>query len=298
MVEIKLLNTFLAVAENNGFSRAAEKTGFVQSSVSSQIRLLEEELGVRLFERLGRKIHLTAEGERLLPYAKKIADLEREAKEALSNSDEPGGTLRIGASETLCISYLPAVLKEYRERYPGVELILRLGKATELCSWAAENEIDIAFVIDRLVVSETLSVEVLFDEPVLLLASPENEINEKIPVSPRDLENTDMILTDSGSYRMVLEEILAEENVKPASVIESGSIEAIKKLAVSGLGITHLPRAVVLEELESGQLIDLEWNGPDFRIKSQIVRHKHKWLSPALQAMIEMARDIGRGRRA
>lgn len=290
-MEMKLLNTFIAVADHCGFSRAAERTGFVQSSVSTQIRLLEEELGVRLFERLGRRIHLTGEGERLLPYAKKIVALEQEARDLLSNADAPGGTLRIGASETLCISYLPSVLKEYRERYPGVALILRLGNVSELRGWVADNEIDIAFVIDREMVSEALSVEVLFDEAILLLASPEKKINGKSPVRPGDLDGEDLILTDSGSYRMVLENILAGEGVRPASVMESGSIEAIKKLVVSGLGVTLLPRAVVLEELRSGQLADLGWGGPAFGIKSQMVRHKDKWFSPALRAMVDMARS-------
>ena len=117
-MEIKLLNTFIAVAENCGFSRAAEKTGFVQSSVSTQIRLLEEELGTRLFERLGRKICLTAEGETLLRYAEKIVGLERKAREMLSNAEQPGGTLRIGASETLCLSYLPPLLQEWPGHIP------------------------------------------------------------------------------------------------------------------------------------------------------------------------------------
>lgn len=290
-MEIKQLKTFIAVVKNGGFSRAAEKTGFVQSSISSQIRMLEEELGTRLFERLGRKTHLTAEGETLLAYAEKIAGLESEAREMLSNAQKPGGTLRIGASETLCISHLPPMLREYRTRYPGVELILRIGSAAELCSWVAENEVDIAFLIDRPVVSDILSAEILRDEPILLLASPKDGINEKSPVHPKDLERRDLILTDSGSYRSVFDEMLADESVRPASVMESASIEAIKKLVVSGLGITLLPRAVVLEELRTGQLIDLQWSGPDFRIKSQIVRHKHKWLSPALRAMIDMARS-------
>jgi DNA-binding transcriptional LysR family regulator len=115
-------------------------------------------------------------------------------------------------------------------------------------------------------------------------------VNEKNPVHPKDLNNQDLILTENGSYRMVLEDMLADEDVRPASVMESASIEAIKKLVVSGLGITLLPRVVALEELRSRQLIDLGWSGPDFQIKSQMIHHKHKWLSPALRAMIDMAR--------
>lgn len=291
-MEIKLLKTFLAVAKNSGFSRAAEKTGFVQSSVSTQIRLLEDELGVRLFERLGRKTHLTAEGKRLMSYAEKIVGLESEAREVLSGAQKPSGPLRIGSCETLCISYLPPMLREYRARYPDVELTLRLTNSDELCEWLVENEIDIAFLIDKPIVSEILLTETLFDEPIVLLASPENERIVKKPVRPKNLDGVDLVLTESGSYRTVFEDILADEDVRPGSVVDSESIEAIKKLVISGLGITLLPRAVAKEELQSGQLVELPWDGPDIGVTSQIVHHKHKWLSPALLAMIEMARCL------
>lgn len=134
------------------------------------------------------------------------------------------------------------------------------------------------------------TTEILFDEPVVLLASPEDAINEKTPVYPKDLDHADMILTEDGSYRSVFEDMLTTANVRPASFVESASIEAIKKLVVSGLGVTLLPRVVALAELQAGQLVDPGWNGPDFEIKSQMIRHKDKWLSPALQAMLEMAR--------
>lgn len=289
-MEIKLLKTFLAVAKNSGFSRAAEKTGFVQSSVSTQIRLLEDELGVRLFERLGRKTHLTAEGKRLMSYAEKIVGLESEARDVLSGAQKPSGPLRIGSSETLCITYLPPMLREYRARYPDVELILRLTNSDELCEWLVENEIDIAFLIDKPIVSEILLTETLFDEPIVLLASPENERIVKKPVRPKNLDGADLVLTESGSYRTVFDDILADEDVRPGSVVDSESIEAIKKLVISGLGITLLPRVVAKEELQSGELVELPWDGPDIGVTSQIVHHKHKWLSPALLAMIEMAR--------
>ena len=291
-MEIKLLKTFLAVAKNCGFSRAAEKTGFVQSSVSTQIRLLEEELGVRLFERLGRKTHLTAEGRRLLSYAEKIVGLESEAREMLSGAQKPSGTLRIGTCETLCITYLPPMLQEYRMRYPDVELILRLTTSTELCEWIVENEIDIALLIDEPVVSEMLLAEALLDEPIALLASPGDERIGRKPVRPQDLDGADLILTESGSYRTIFDDILAGEGARPGSVVDCESIEAIKKLVVSGLGITLLPRIVAREELLSGQLVELPWDGPGIGVKSQIVHHKHKWLSPALSALIDMARGL------
>jgi DNA-binding transcriptional LysR family regulator len=118
--------------------------------------LLEADLGVKLFERLGRKVKLTAEGFKLLTYAEQMLKLDAEAREIISDSVIPKGTLRIGASESLCISYLPSLLKEYHKCYPGVEIILKLGGAAELCNWLMENTIDVALYMDKQIFSETL----------------------------------------------------------------------------------------------------------------------------------------------
>ncbi len=291
-MEIKLLKTFLTVAKVESFSRSAEILDYAQSSISTQIQLLEEDLGTKLFERLGRKIKLTAEGRKLLIYAEQILKLDEEAREMISNSPLPKGPLRIGASESLCISYLPPLLKEYHERYPEVEIILKLGGIAELCSWLMENTIDIAFYMDRQIISEILTAERLFDEAMVVLAAAEHQIVSRIPIDPSDLNGMDLVFTESGiSYRTAMEDILAEAAVRPKSVMECGSIEVIKKLVLSGLGITLLPRVVVEEEIQKGQLVDLEWQGPDFQIKTQAVYHKDKWLSHALKALLNLERD-------
>ena len=292
-MEIKLLKTFLTVAKVESFSRSAEILDYAQSSISAQIQLLEEDLETKLFERLGRKIKLTAEGRKLLIYAEQMLKLDAEAREIISDSPLPKGTLRIGASESLCISYLPPLLKEYRRRYPEVEIILKLGGASELCCWLMENSIDIAFYMDRQISSEMLTAETLFDEAMVVLAAAEHQIVDRIPINPADLNGMDLILTESGnSYRVVMEGILAEAAIRLGSVMECGSIEAIKKLVISGLGITLLPRVVVEEELHKGQLIDLKWQGPDFQIKNQVVYHKNKWLTRALKAMMELVHEV------
>ncbi|HYF96065.1 MAG TPA: LysR family transcriptional regulator [Symbiobacteriaceae bacterium] len=294
-MEIKQLQAFTAVTRAGSFSRAAELLDYAQSSISAQIRLLEDNLGIRLFERLGRKVVLTSDGERLLPYAEQVLKLIAEAREMVAQSALPRGTLRIGAPESLCIARLPPVLKEYRRRYPEVELILKLGGSADLHRWLLDNSIDASFYLDRPLISPKLMAQTLLEEPIMLLAAPDHPITTKTPLRPTDLQGESLILTESGnSYRAVLDGFLTEAGIQPGSVLESGSIEAIKKLVISGLGVSLLPRMVVEAELQTGQLADLRWRGPDFAIRTQLVHHKDKWLSPALQALFSLTEELVR----
>jgi len=295
-VEIRQLRAFATVAQSGGFSRAAGLLDYAQSSVSAQIQLLEDELGTRLFERLGRKIALTEDGARFLAYAVQILKLAEEAARVVPGSALPRGTLRIGAPESLCISRLPALLQAYRQRYPDVELVIRMGACADFTAGLANNTLDLAFIINREVALPMLETEVLVAEPMVLVAAPGHPITRKAPLWPPDLAGEALILTETGCYRDVLERILAEDGIQPGPVMELGSIEAIRQLVTRGLGTTLLPRIVVEDELAAGRLVDLGWEGPDFRVVTQLVRHKDKWLSPALTAMADLAREtVGHG---
>jgi len=292
-MEMRQLKAFATVARSLSFSRAAEELDYAQSSVSSQIQLLEQELGTAVFERLGRKIALTDGGARLLVYAEQILKLAAEAKVAVSGSALPKGTLSIGAPESLCVSRLPALVQEYRRRYPEVEIILKMGCCLDFPRWLLNNVIDVAFCIDREIASPMLVCETLVRERMVVTAAAGHPITQKAPLWPPDLQGEPLILTESDcTYRAVLDRILADAGIQPGSVLEFGSIEAIKKLVVRGLGTTLLPYVVLEEELAAGQLVDLGWEGPDFRIATQLVHHKDKWISPPLRALLDLAREM------
>src|SRR5579884_869253 len=124
-MDLRQLTTFRMAATTLSFTRTAEALGYVQSSVTAQIIGLEEELGVKLFDRLGRRLALTDAGERLLPYAERMVALAAEARAAASGTAEPAGLLTMSAPETLCTYRLPALLRRFRERYPNVMLRLK-----------------------------------------------------------------------------------------------------------------------------------------------------------------------------
>lgn len=292
-MELRQLKAFVTVAEVRSFTRAAELLDYAQSSITTQVSLLEDELNTKLFERLGRQITLTEDGEKLLDYAEKILKLSSDAKELVSGSVTPRGTLVIGAAETLCIYRLPLILQEYRKRYPNVEFTLINGIPTDLIHWLRTSEIDVAFFLERGLNNPGLVVETLLYEPMVLVSGVGHPLIEKAPITPHDIHGETLVLCARGCfYRDAMEEILNKEGLQAGSVLELGNLEARKKCVTNGLGITLLPRITVEAELAQGSLVDLCWSGPDFTLMNHVAYHKDKWVSPALHALLELARKM------
>lgn len=289
---MRQLNTFLTVAELRSFTLAAETLGYAQSTVTTQIQLLERDLGTRLFERLGRHVGLTSEGQRLLPYAKQMAKLVTDAQNAVAHPQIPKGTLTIGAVESLCIARLPNLLNQYRQRFPEVELSLRFGGTADFYRMLGDNTIDVAFFLDRELHPPDLIPIMNLPEPMALLSLPNHPLALKEQVLPQDLARESLILTENGcQYRAVFESILNEYGIKPRCVVETGSVQTIKALVLSGMGLTLLPRIVADEEIGQGRLAVLNWSGPEIGMRTQFMVHKDKWISAALKAWIEMTRE-------
>jgi DNA-binding transcriptional LysR family regulator len=291
-MELRQLTTFRMVATTLSFTRTAAALNYVQSSVTAQIQALEEELGVRLFDRLGKRVVLTDAGERLLTYAEKILALSEEARLAVSDTDEPVGTLTISATDTLCAYRLPALLQQFRLSYPHVRLEFRPISFSQIRQSVAEGEIDIGFEMEESMAATGLMIEPLIREPLVLIAPPEHRLVQLECVGPANLEGESMLLTEAGcSYRNMFQRALAREGIRPASVVEFNSVEAIKQCVMVGMGVTVLPKVTVESEIAQGRLVDLAWDMPDFYILTHMIWHKEKWLSPALQAFLKMARE-------
>ena len=154
-----------------------------------------------------------------------------------------------------------------------------------------DNLIDVAFSLGRKIDSDEFVAEVEFDEPMVLLAYSGHPLVNKKEVYPKDIENEPLILTETGcSYRASFENIMTDNNISINTVLETGSVQAIKQFTMSGLGITLLPKVAVEDEIKNGRLIPLNWKGPDFGIVSQVLYHKDKWISPALRAFLDLSK--------
>ena len=289
-MDFKQLNAFLTISRLQSFTKAADALGYAQSTITTQIKLLESELDVKLFERIGKSTTLTHEGKKLLPYAKQILKLSSDIKTTVACEDKPSGTLTIGAAESLCVLRLPEILKKYRQLYPDVDVSLKFGSCADFRHYLSENIIDVAFSLGVKIDSDEFISDVELPEKMLLLAYPGHHLINKDNVFPEDIADESLILTETGcSYRAAFERVLKDKGIKPNIILETGSVQAIKQFTMSGLGITILPEIAVKDEVLSKKLIPLNWAGPDLNIISQVLYHKDKWISPALREFISLS---------
>jgi DNA-binding transcriptional LysR family regulator len=289
-VELRHLTTFRAVATGLSFTRAATQLGYVQSAVTSHVKALEEELGVRLFDRLGRRIVLTDAGSQLLDYADKILQLTHEATTVV-RGDEPGGPLTVSAPEVLCAYRLPAVIRRLHDQHPKIQLLFRANPTGALDSnlqrALANGDIDVAFVLEEAIAStDALRVEHLTSEPLVVVAAPEHPLARAAGVSAVDLDGVPVLLTEMGcGYRRVFERALNSAGARAAIAGEFTSGETVKRCVEAGTVIGVLAAISVTAELRTGRLVALPWKGPALVLSSYLVAHKQRWISPAHAAL-------------
>lgn len=294
-MELRYLHAFLAIAEGMSFTRAAESLNYAQSSLTAQIKALEAELGVPVFERYGKRIKLTEAGRRLQIYARKVIQLETELLAVVPGSNEPSGTLQLGAPETLLAYRLPPVLARYRSRHPQVHLVFRPGEPNDLRRGILEGSMDAVFFTNDWTFPDEVEVQDLAVDAVVILAHPEHPLAAKGRVQPIDLSGETLLHTERDSpYRQLFDRTLVDSGVRPEVAIEFSSVEAIKQCTMARMGIAILPESAVAAEICEGKLAALKWFDRDLSITMKMAIHRGRWLSPALTAFVEVVRDVFR----
>lgn len=295
-MEVRQLQIFLAVADELNFTRAAERCNCVQSNVTAQIQSLEQELGTPLFERLGRKVLLTDAGHKLRPYAERTLGTIDEAKKAVISQDGPRGPLAVGTSESTLTYRLPRALKEFREKYPAVELTFLPCQDNKLLDLLETGKADLVISMLDEVENPQLCSSRVVQEELVFLTSPLHSLVSQGRVTPEDIQDETLLLTESGcAFRKKLDKVIADQGIRPASITEFTSSEAIKECIALGMGVGLLPRIVASSELKEGRLVALPWKGPSFDIATTLVWHKGKWRSAAFTAFVQTVERILRG---
>lgn len=290
-MELRQLEIFQALAAELNFTRAAARVHCVQSNVTTQIHSLESELGVPLFERLGKRVRLSEAGHRLLPYADQVLRLVVEARTITAEGDQPRGKLSVGSPETVLTYRLPPVLQLFQQQFPQVELTFRPLPSWETLPQVLRGDVDVAFLIDDVVDHPSLVVEKLSHEPMSLIVAAGHPLAARRGVQAKDLKNETFLLTERGcAYRCKLERALAAAGVVPRSVLEFDNVEAIKQCVALKMGVALLPEVTLGVELARGSLKALRWVGPDLAMSTQVAWHKGKWISPAMSAFLGVVR--------
>lgn len=291
-MEVRQLQIFTALANELNFTRTAERVHTVQSNVTSQIKALEQEVGVPLFDRLGRRVALTDAGKRFLPFAEKALESMEHGLRALQSDAEPSGPLRIGAPESVVTYRLPHVLSAFRKRYPRVEIMFRPDTTDPMILDLETGKVDLAICMKDEINSASILSHPVRIERIFLLSHASHPLTKKRTVKPVDLAGQTLLLTEHGcGYRAKLDRALAMENVKPGHITEFSSVEAIKKCVTAGLGLAILPAIVVASELRAQQMKALHWAGPPLDISTHIIWHRDKWVSPAMKAFRDLVTE-------
>lgn len=280
-MEIRHLQTFISIVELEGFTKAADHLGYAQSTITSHIKILENELGEALFDRLGKKVVLTSAGKNLVPYAKQMLQVYKEIKNMTSAPNGVSGDLIIGAGESLTIYRLGEILKEYKKCFPNVNIILRDSICSDLRSKLHSGELDIILTIEPEITDTDLSVQNLKDELMVIIGAPDADFSEATKES--------IIFSEKGcSFRTAFEKHLKQRNIRYANPLEFSSIEAIKKCVMNGLGISFLPYYAVSDEVKGGALKMVEAEQPFDKFSTQLAYHKNKSISLPMSKFIEI----------
>jgi DNA-binding transcriptional LysR family regulator len=292
-MEIRQLKSFKTVANLMSFNKAAGQLHYAQSSISVQIQTLEEELGVQLFDRLGKRVQLTETGSMLLKYTDKILDLVDETHSAVKADMEPVGALTVRIPESFGVHRLPAVLKVFHSRFPKVQLNFITCAIEGLSRDLRKGVTDLAFLLSESIGEPDIEAETLGFESVVLVAAPDHPLSAKKSVHTRDLAGTTILFSRVDcSYRKVFEQILEHEEVTRFNKFVFNSVEMIKQCVMAGLGVSILPRVAVEEDVRQKRLCILPWSEGEIEVAILMIWFRDRWMSPTLKAFMDVTRAV------
>ena len=286
-MDIKNLTTFIYVAELRSFTKAADRLGFSQSTVSFQIKQLETELSCQLFERINHTVHLTEKGREVLEYAHQINRMTRELKDSMKE-EVSSGYIRLAMADSLCTSLLSRDFLRFRELYPNISLKIIAAGTEEMFRLMNHNEADAILTLDNHIYNT--EYRILREEKVrtFFVAGAGTRIASASSLSIEELLLQPFILTEKGmSYRRLLEEKLAELSLEVQPVLEIGSTELICSLVEQGAGISFLPEYVIKDRVKAGTLVCLPVSGLEIHVWKQLLYHRNKWVSPQMETVLK-----------
>ncbi|GAA0738554.1 LysR family transcriptional regulator [Clostridium oceanicum] len=290
-MDLKYFITLKTILQEGSFQKAASKLSYTQSTVTSQIKSLEAELGVKLFEKIGRNMVLTQAGKDVLPQIDVVVESVNKIKNYGKSNKELGGKLKIAIAESLLSYKMQDVLKEFKLMAPKVELTFTSVNCYILQNAIIYGDIDIGVYYD-IGKHNSVTTDKLGAFSLALVCSPDLNMDKRDFITPNQNKDLTLIGLEKQSInREIFEKYMKDKNINLNNIIELYSIETIKKSVAGNLGVAYLPRFTVKDELKKGALVELETSIPNKKITAQCVYHKNKWLSPAMKLFIKLVKS-------
>lgn len=286
-MDLQGLNTFIHVAELNSFTKAADRLGYSQPTVSFQIKQLETELGVQLFDRVGHTIKLTDAGRNALAYAQKICNMSQEMLVGNNNEDKVAGTVRIALADSLCEPVIAHRFAQFRKTNPNIRFNVQTAGTDKLFQLLDRNEADIVCTLDTHIYDTDYVILQEEKVDVNFVVSSQHPLAYKEFITLADVENQSFLLTEKGmSYRRILDETMAKYSKEIDPVLEISSTDILLKLVEQNLGISFLPDYVTESSVKAGTLKRIKIENFDICVWKQLLHHRDKWISQSLKKVI------------
>lgn len=294
-MELRNLVTFLKIVETGSFSKAAEQLLYSQSTVTVQIHQLEEELQVRLFDRIGKRVFVTEKGQQLHLYAKQMVDLAQKISLIGEESTELQGTLTIVSYDSLMSAVLPTLLLEYHKRFPKVYLVVKI--ANDLPSverFLLQNEADFCFIYLEEKGLKDWKCSFSREEKIVFAVSSKHPLAQQKQISPEQIAKEDIILSNKHSFFTVAmkKQVQAMEkyDIKPAFDIWDAT--SLTEMMRRGNCVGLVPYYLIAEAEKRGELTALDVVGAESTIWVQALYHPHKLVTPQMKAFFSLLHEF------
>ena len=287
-MEIRNLITFVQVAELNNFTKAARALDYSQSTVSFQIKQLENELGCLLFERINHTVTLTERGREVLEYAKQVCHLTDEFEQSMRVPHEINGFLRVVTPDSVCEDMILSNYVDFHRKYPNISLKFTTANTDDMFHILDHNEADLMLTLDSHVYRSDYVIAK--EEPIKMhfVTGAESPYATDKPLTLRDMQDFPFILTERGfGYRRLFDEALAKQSLEILPMLELGRTDVITKILESGTGVSFLPEFVTKQKVARGKLVYLNVTDVQADVWKQLIYHKNKWMTGSMRALLE-----------
>ena len=291
-MELKYLTTFKTILQCGSFLEAAQKLHYTQSTITFQMQQLEKELGVRLFEKVGRRMTATQAGRDMVPYVDGVLEAAERLRNFGKECGELTGTLRLAVAETLLAYQMQPILTRFRAMAPGVKLSIQCENCYRIRDEILDGALDMGIYYDVGGYGDSMVVHALADFPIALVAAPQRQYSAAV-FQARDSRQTIPIISNdrNGIYKHIINRWLAEKNIVLENIIELGNTETVKSCVAGDLGIALLPRFAVEAQLADGTLKALDSDLSREHITAVCTYHKNKWITPAMELFLRLTRE-------
>ena len=288
----KSLVTFKTILEVGSFQKAADKLGYTQSTITFQIKQLEEELALKLFEKIGRHMELTQAGKDIMPYIDMILQGAEQISNYGKSLSEISGSLKLAIPDSILIYNMQSFMQAFTHEAPNVQLIVNSIQSGEINQSIAEGTADLGINCEKDSYPDSIIHKKLGKYKAVLVASPFANNNLLDFITPHQRKPISLICNEpDGYYQLDMDKYLAEKDIVLNPPMKVQSIEAVKRCVMNNLGIAVVPTYSIGEELKNGSLMPIKTELDEKSYNSFYIYHKNKWISPQMELAMDLMKE-------